>query len=321
MQLSLLEVSLGSRWYDAYLSEDDGGGGGGGDSDDGFGFGGFVTPPRLRHAPPSFVEGRHLWWWQRPQQPPGGGGGSDGESGFLGAAAGLWPFGGGGARGAPSPARERGGGGAAGAQGGGAAARPPVFALARLRYGRHQRAESQPVRVSPNGRATFLESFVFTTKRWALSACSSRRGARPAARFAPLDTFAPHALHPTNARLTHTCPCLSKPRVAARPLKDKRVTLEVLLRGEGLPGGKLLARAEWSSIDLLMQSPPPPTTWLGVHAVRGAGRREREDAGRGEGRGAPLAPRGGGTPHAGPRPGACIRRARASGAAAARGAG
>lgn len=45
--------------------------------------------------------------------------------------------------------------------------------------------------------------------------------------------------------------------------------LEVVLRGEGLPGGRLVARAEWSSIDLLMQSPPPPTTWLGVHAVRG----------------------------------------------------
>jgi len=47
------------------------------------------------------------------------------------------------------------------------------------------------------------------------------------------------------------------------------VVLELLLRGKGLPGGKsLLARTEWSSIDLLMQSPPPPTTWLGVHAVR-----------------------------------------------------
>lgn len=56
------------------------------------------------------------------------------------------------------------------ADGAAGGARPPVFALARLTYGRHQRVESQPVRVSPGGRATFLESFVFTTKRCAAAA-------------------------------------------------------------------------------------------------------------------------------------------------------
>jgi hypothetical protein len=42
---------------------------------------------------------------------------------------------------------------------------------------------------------------------------------------------------------------------------------QVVLRGKALPGGKLMARGEWSIVDLLMASPPPPTTWLGVFAV------------------------------------------------------
>lgn len=44
--------------------------------------------------------------------------------------------------------------------------------------------------------------------------------------------------------------------------------LQVILRGKGLPGGKLVARRDWSVVELLMASPPPPTTWLGVQAVR-----------------------------------------------------
>jgi hypothetical protein len=43
---------------------------------------------------------------------------------------------------------------------------------------------------------------------------------------------------------------------------------QVVLRGKALPGGKLMARGEWSIVDLLLASPPPPTTWLGVFAVR-----------------------------------------------------
>lgn len=43
--------------------------------------------------------------------------------------------------------------------------------------------------------------------------------------------------------------------------------LQVVLRGKALPGGKLMARGEWSVVDLLLASPPPPTTWLGVRAV------------------------------------------------------
>jgi hypothetical protein len=46
------------------------------------------------------------------------------------------------------------------------------------------------------------------------------------------------------------------------------VILQVVLRGKGLPGGKLVARRDWSVVELLMASPPPPTTWLGVQAVR-----------------------------------------------------
>jgi hypothetical protein len=46
------------------------------------------------------------------------------------------------------------------------------------------------------------------------------------------------------------------------------VCLQVVLRGKGLPGGKLVARRDWSVVELLMASPPPPTTWLGVQAVR-----------------------------------------------------
>jgi hypothetical protein len=42
---------------------------------------------------------------------------------------------------------------------------------------------------------------------------------------------------------------------------------QVVLRGKALPGGKLMARGEWSVVDLLLASPPPPTTWLGVFAV------------------------------------------------------
>jgi hypothetical protein len=45
--------------------------------------------------------------------------------------------------------------------------------------------------------------------------------------------------------------------------------LQVVLRGKALPGGKLMARGEWSVVDLLLASPPPPTTWLGVRAVSG----------------------------------------------------
>jgi len=47
---------------------------------------------------------------------------------------------------------------------------------------------------------------------------------------------------------------------------------QVVLRGKGLPGGKLMARRDWSVVELLMTSPPPPTTWLGVQAVRAAAR-------------------------------------------------
>eukprot|EP00775_Hariotina_reticulata_P005172 gene5172-5410_t len=43
---------------------------------------------------------------------------------------------------------------------------------------------------------------------------------------------------------------------------------EVILKGKALPGGKLMARGEWSVVDLIMSSPPPPTTWQGVHAAR-----------------------------------------------------
>lgn len=44
--------------------------------------------------------------------------------------------------------------------------------------------------------------------------------------------------------------------------------VQVVLRGKGLPGGKLVARRDWSLVELLLASPPPPTTWLGVQAVR-----------------------------------------------------
>ncbi|WIA40031.1 hypothetical protein OEZ86_013454 [Tetradesmus obliquus] len=93
----------------------------------------------------------------------------------------------------------------------------PVYALARLRFGKHQVHESNPVRLRPGGAAVFREQFVFTSKR---------------------------------------------------PLQHKRLVLEVVLRGKALPGGKLMARGEWSVVDLLLASPPPPTTWLGVRAFR-----------------------------------------------------
>eukprot|EP00877_Chromochloris_zofingiensis_P014365 jgi/Chrzof1/9182/Cz03g38290.t1 len=41
----------------------------------------------------------------------------------------------------------------------------PVFALARVTFGKNQTAESQPVRVRVGGSAVFRENFVFTTKR------------------------------------------------------------------------------------------------------------------------------------------------------------
>lgn len=41
----------------------------------------------------------------------------------------------------------------------------PVYALARLRFGKNQYAESNPVRLRPGGAAVFREQFVFTTKR------------------------------------------------------------------------------------------------------------------------------------------------------------
>lgn len=41
----------------------------------------------------------------------------------------------------------------------------PVFALARLQFGKQQVAESIPVRLRPGGAAVFREQFVFTTKR------------------------------------------------------------------------------------------------------------------------------------------------------------
>jgi hypothetical protein len=41
----------------------------------------------------------------------------------------------------------------------------PVYALARLRFGKHQVHESNPVRLRPGGAAVFREQFVFTTKR------------------------------------------------------------------------------------------------------------------------------------------------------------
>lgn len=41
----------------------------------------------------------------------------------------------------------------------------PVFALARLQFGRQQVVESIPVRLRPGGAAVFREQFVFTTKR------------------------------------------------------------------------------------------------------------------------------------------------------------
>lgn len=41
----------------------------------------------------------------------------------------------------------------------------PVFALAQLRFGKHQYCESNPVRLRPGGAAVFREQFVFTSKR------------------------------------------------------------------------------------------------------------------------------------------------------------
>jgi hypothetical protein len=41
----------------------------------------------------------------------------------------------------------------------------PVYALARLRFGKHQVHESNPVRLRPGGAAVFREQFVFTSKR------------------------------------------------------------------------------------------------------------------------------------------------------------
>jgi hypothetical protein len=41
----------------------------------------------------------------------------------------------------------------------------PVFALARLQFGKQQVRESIPVRLRPGGAAVFREQFVFTTKR------------------------------------------------------------------------------------------------------------------------------------------------------------
>lgn len=41
----------------------------------------------------------------------------------------------------------------------------PVYALARLRFGKNQYAESNPVRLRPGGAAVFREQFVFITKR------------------------------------------------------------------------------------------------------------------------------------------------------------
>ncbi|GBF90564.1 hypothetical protein Rsub_03136 [Raphidocelis subcapitata] len=223
VKLQLLEVLLGGAWYSAWLggaaTDDDGGGA--------FDAAAGAQPP--------------LWWWQRPATPPAGPGAgagasvaSEGEEADAGplssvASSAAWFLGGADSDSSPPPHHQRRAAAAAAGEGAGAAAsaggaRPSpraaaVFALARVSFGRHQRVESRPVRVSPGGRAAFLESFVFCTKR---------------------------------------------------PLKDKRVVLEVILRGEGLPGGRsqVMARADWSSIDLLLQSPPPPTTWLGVHAAR-----------------------------------------------------
>lgn len=41
----------------------------------------------------------------------------------------------------------------------------PVYALARLKFGKNQYYESNPVRLRPGGAAVFREQFVFTTKR------------------------------------------------------------------------------------------------------------------------------------------------------------
>jgi hypothetical protein len=172
-QLSLLEVVLGTHWYEEYLAT-----GASEESDDGFesdGFGGRAGRRlRRRGAGLDFdapgaggSDGRQLWWWQRP---PSAQVGSSGEEAVL-AGPGLWPFGGGAAGAGASPSRQSGGGGVR--QAGVARARvsrPPVFAMAQVQYGKHQSAESQPVRVSPGGRATFLESFVFATKRCGLRA-------------------------------------------------------------------------------------------------------------------------------------------------------
>lgn len=43
--------------------------------------------------------------------------------------------------------------------------------------------------------------------------------------------------------------------------------MQVVLKGKALPGGNLIAKGEWSMVNLLVSSPPLPTTWLGVHAV------------------------------------------------------
>jgi hypothetical protein len=186
MQFTLLEVTLGPAWYEAYQKAaggDEGGGsggrraaspgGGGPGVVGGLGDGGGGDGP--------------LWWWQRPQGPgsagPSGAGTPESMSRQQSASS-SWLWGGGGGSEGSRRASDPGGGGWGGFGGGGAPRAaspplgplpsgaaaapprpPPVFALARVAYGKHQRAESQPVRVSPGGRATFLESFCFTTKR------------------------------------------------------------------------------------------------------------------------------------------------------------
>jgi hypothetical protein len=100
----------------------------------------------------------------------------------------------------------------------------------------------------------------------------------------------PHVLPSPTLHTRPLLPALCSPPLhcSNAPLLTRihcsRAPGQVMLCGDGLPGGKTLASGRWSVVELLQASPPPPTSWTGVHQVRRArGRRDGSQGARGEG--------------------------------------
>ncbi|KAF8062936.1 RASA4 [Scenedesmus sp. PABB004] len=252
IKLSLLEVQLGSRWYVSYLQQarrrsgsgraSPGADWGGAASRAGS-VGGLDTADSLEAAVAAVVSA------YRHDGLSGGGGGAPGEVPLLlellGGADGSPP-------GGVSLAE------AARLQQQQAAllqrhlAAEPVYALARLRCAPAPLARARAAAAAP------------------LRALRCRRSANAPA--AAACSYGKHqAMESNPVRLRPGGAAVFREQfvfIAKRPLQHKRLVLEVVLRGKALPGGKLVARGEWSGVQLLAASPPPPTTWAGVFAFR-----------------------------------------------------